>query len=132
MRILGIDYGTKRIGIALSNEDCTFALPLKVVPNIPTLAEEIKKIANEQGLKEIVMGESHNYKGEPNIIMDSIQTLKRQLQDAGFIVILEPEYMTSMQAERFQGKHDKIDASAAAIILQSYLDKKNSQKTEQK
>ena len=42
---------------------------------------------------------------------------------SGFEVVLEPEFMTSAQAERLQGKNDKIDASAAALILQSYLDR---------
>jgi RNase H-fold protein (predicted Holliday junction resolvase) len=41
-------------------------------------------------------------------------------------VIYEPEFLTSHQAEHFQGKHPKLDASAAALILQSYLDRRNS------
>ena len=43
----------------------------------------------------------------------------------GLIVFLEPEFMTSVAAERFQGKNDMHDASAAALILQSFLDKQN-------
>jgi RNase H-fold protein (predicted Holliday junction resolvase) len=43
------------------------------------------------------------------------------------LVVFEPEFLTSHQAEYFQGKHDLLDASAAALILQSYLDKRNNQ-----
>ena len=50
--------------------------------------------------------------------------LKKQLEAKGFIVHLEPEFMTSVQAERLQGKNAKSDSSAAALILQAYLDKK--------
>ena len=122
-RVLGIDYGSKRVGIAVSNEDATFALPFCVLQNSSTLVSEIMAIAKENGVEDIVMGESKDYKGKPNPIHDSILALKRQLEDSNMKVFLEPEFMTSMQAERFQGKHDKLDASAAAIILQSYLDK---------
>ncbi|MFA6554555.1 MAG: RuvX/YqgF family protein [Candidatus Paceibacterota bacterium] len=122
-RILGIDYGSKRIGLALSDENRQFALPLSVIQNTPFYFEEIEKIAIDNEVKEIVMGESRNYKGEPNeIFLDSLE-LKEKLEMKGFKVYFEAEFMTSMQAERFQGKTDLSDASAAALILQSYLDR---------
>jgi putative Holliday junction resolvase len=133
MRLLGIDYGTKRVGIALSDEDAQFALPFSVIANSQSLmsglVSEIDKIAIANEVKEIVMGESKDYKGEPNKIMSGSLDLKKQLEGKGFIVHLQPEFMTSVQAERFQGKNAKSDSSAAALILQAYLDKeKSSQK----
>ncbi len=123
-RILGIDYGTKRVGAALSDPSAEFAIPLVVIPNTPGLVGAIEKLAKESNVTQIVMGESKNYKGEGNSIWAESLEFKKKLEDAGFIVHLEPEFMTSQQAERFQGHTALIDASAAALILQSFLDKK--------
>ena len=123
MRLLGIDFGSKRIGLALSDEARQFAMPLSVVQNTADYFAEIEKIATDNEVKEIVMGESRNYKGEPNEILMESMEFKDKLESKGFTVYLELEFMTSMQAERFQGKTDLTDASAAALILQSYLDR---------
>lgn len=128
MRILGIDYGSKRVGVAVSDEGRQFALPVSVVTNTATLLEEIEKIAIDNESREIVMGESRNYRGEPNeILLDSLE-FKKKLEKNGFTVYFEPEFMTSIQAERWQGKTELIDASAAAIILQCYLDRVRQEK----
>lgn len=123
MRLLGIDYGSKRVGIALSDEGRQFAMPLIVLKNSKNLLKEIAGLALENSIKEIVLGESKNYKGKANTILPESLNLKMDLEKEGFIVYLEPEFMTSANAERFQGKNDMLDASAAALILQSYLDK---------
>jgi putative Holliday junction resolvase len=121
-RLLGIDYGSKRVGVAVSDPSRRFALPVSVIQNTPILMEEIEKIAVDHETKEIVLGESKNYKGEPNDIMLDILAFKELLEAKGYKVYFEPEFMTSAQAERIQGKNDMSDASAAALILQSYLD----------
>lgn len=122
-RILGIDYGSKRIGIAVSDESKKFALPVSVVKNDELFIKEIQKIAEQYQADEIVIGESRNHKMEPNPIFEESINLKEKLEEAGFAVYLELEFMTSEQAERYQGKNDMTDASAAALILQSYLDR---------
>jgi putative Holliday junction resolvase len=124
MKVLGIDYGSKRIGIALSDSGRQFAIPLSVINNSKNSLDDVVKIANQKEVKEIVMGESKNYKGEGNAILPESLNFKMDLESKGFLVHLEPEFMTSANAERFQGKHDLLDASAAALILQSFLDKK--------
>lgn len=122
-KILGIDYGSKRIGLAVSDENRQFAMPLSVIANDEDLMVKLEKIATDNEIKEIVMGESKDYSGKANLIlMDSIE-LKEKLESKGYTVYFEPEFMTSVQAERFQGKTALTDASAAALILQSYLDK---------
>lgn len=126
MRLLGIDYGTKRIGLALSDETGQFALPLTIIKNSAMSLEEITDTARQNNTKEIVLGESKNYKGEANAILAESLKLKASLEKEGFTVYLEPEFMTSVNAERFQGKNDMLDASAAALILQSFLDKRQS------
>ncbi len=123
MRLLGIDYGSKRIGIALSDLGRQFAMPFSVINNSKNHLQEIIKIAQEKDIKEIVIGESKNYKGEANTILPESLNFKMDLEKEGFTVHLEPEFMTSANAERFQGKNDMLDASAAALILQSFLDK---------
>jgi putative Holliday junction resolvase len=123
-RVLGIDYGAKNVGVALSDEAREFALPLAVISNTSDLLNEIIKIAADNKTREIVIGESRNYKGEPNPIFHKAEKLKKELEARGFTVHGELEFMTSVQAERLQGKHDKIDASAAALILRFFLDKK--------
>ncbi len=128
MRFLGIDYGSKRVGIAVSDEAGQFAMPLIVLNTSQNLVKEITDIAKENKVKEIVMGESKNYKGEANAILPASMNLKKDLESGGFIVHMEPEFMTSANAERFQGKNDMLDASAAALILQSYLDSHKNKK----
>jgi len=125
-RIIGIDYGSKRVGIATSDEGRQFALPHSVITNDDNLVETVRKIAQECDSREIVLGESRNYKGEANTILAESLAFKKNLEGQGFTVHLEPEFMTSVNAERWQGKNDLNDASAAALILQSYLDKERS------
>ncbi|MCR4334434.1 MAG: RuvX/YqgF family protein [Patescibacteria group bacterium] len=124
MKLLGIDYGSKRVGIALSDDGGKFAIPFIVLDNSKKLTEDIVGIAKKNGVQEIVLGESKNYKGEANVILEDSLKLKEEIEKSGFLVYLEPEFMTSVAAERFQGKNDMLDASAAALILQSFLDKK--------
>lgn len=129
MRILGIDYGSKRIGVAISDESRAFALPVKVVKNDDAALAEIIEVARTNNVTEMVMGESRNYKQEPNAIFAAAETFKKELENAGFKLYSEPEFMTSVNAERFQGKNEFTDASAAALILQSFLDKERSSAT---
>ncbi len=98
-------------------------MPVSVIVNKPDMLAEIEKVATQYETKEIVLGESRDYKGQPNEILLRSTELKKLLEAHGFIVHWEAEFMTSMHAEKLQGKHDLIDASAAALILQSYLDR---------
>jgi putative Holliday junction resolvase len=124
MKYLGIDFGSKRVGIAGSDDTGRLAFPYSVVLNDKKLLEEIEKIIKQEKIDKIVIGESKNFKGESNKIMAEIEKFKATLeQKTKLKVYFEPELMTSSQAELIQGKNKMHDASAAAIILQSYLDK---------
>lgn len=124
MRLLGIDYGTKRVGVALSDESGRFAFPYQVLENTKRLAEEIEAICVKEKVTRIVLGESRDYKQQPNPIMKEILKLRDELASRiGLAVELEPEFLTSAEAERLQGKNDMLDASAAALILKSYIDR---------
>jgi putative Holliday junction resolvase len=126
MRLLGIDYGAKRVGIALSDEGGTLAFAKAVFKSGKTLVPEIKDYCAREGVTEIVLGDSKNYAGEDNPIMAKILPFKEELEEeTGLPVHMESELMTSTAAARFQGKNDMHDASAAALILQSFLDTRN-------
>ena len=124
MRYLGIDFGEKRVGIALSDEAGKIAFPNTVLLNDKDLIRNIMGLCMQNTVEMIVMGESRDYQGQINDIMWKIQGFRKQLEIIGFKVSFEPEYMTSIQASQITGENEMLDASAAAIILQSYLDKK--------
>ena len=129
MRFLGIDYGTKRVGLALSDEDGQLAFPKSVLSNTKDLATDIKKICVEENISGVVVGESRDLDGTPNPLMKDIEIFMEQLKkEIDVPLYLEPEFFTSHQAQKIQGKNDMLDASAAAIILQSFLDKENNKK----
>lgn len=125
MKLLAIDYGSKRVGIASTDESGTFALPRAVVPNTPELADKILEMAREAEIEMVVIGDSKNFKGQPNVIMVEAREFAKTLEDKGLRVVFHPEVLTSMEAERLQGSNDLNDASAAALILKSYIDSQN-------
>lgn len=126
MRILGVDFGSKRVGVAASDPAGRVALPVGTLINTPDLVGGIMELAGRYGgAKTVVLGESRDYSGRPNPVFEAARSFKEKLEEAGFTVAYEPEFMTSVQAERLQGRNAMNDASAAAIILQSYLDRKN-------
>lgn len=122
MRYLGIDYGTKRVGLALSDETGFMAFPLAVVKNDAKLNDTILNYVKEKHVGAIVIGHSLDMKGNKNAAQEGVETLMLDLTLAtGLPIHLEPEWFTTVAATRFQGKTDLKDASAAALILDSYL-----------
>ncbi len=134
MRYLGIDYGTKRIGLAVSDENAAFAFPEKVIDNASDALSQINDVIREKEVGEIVIGESLDLKGKENEIMDAIHAFKEKLEAATELLVhFENEVLTSAQARRQHGEEDAakgpVDASAAALILQGYLDRKQHERT---
>lgn len=143
MRYLGIDYGSKRVGLALSDEEGSMAFPYKIIKNDLELVDSIHNICGEEEVSAIVLGESHDLSGKPNKIMGSIEEFKRNLEgELDLPIYFEKEFMTSVFARGNEGKkikdarkskaastkaiaYRRIDDSAAALILQRYLDRKN-------
>ena len=121
-RILAIDYGLKRIGIAMTSEAGDFALPLSVIENTEKTVDEIVVLCQKHDVGTIVIGESKDFAQKDNTIMADVRVFAEKLHtQSGLPVVFHPEFMTSQQAERLQGKNDMLDASAATIILQDYL-----------
>ncbi len=123
MRYLGIDYGAKRVGLALSDERGDFSYPLSVLENREGIVKEIATICKDKNVETIVIGESKNFEQKENPIMEQVHELVEKLKlETELNVVLHPEFMTSLEAERLQGHNDMHDASAAALILKSYLE----------
>ena len=121
-KLLGIDYGAKRIGLAFADEETKIATPYKTIDNGDTVVSEILNLFNEEDVEAIVLGEPKNFSGTDNPIMKQIRSLKKVLEDRGEIsVVFVPEFYTSAQARRQPEAARNVDGSAAAIILQTYL-----------
>jgi putative holliday junction resolvase len=124
MRLVGIDYGTKRVGMAISDDEGNFALPSGIISNDSSLLGNIKQFCLDKGASAIVIGESRDLSGKENSIMGDIKLLKEAIErDLRIPVYFEPEFYTSAEAERVQGKNKMHDASAAALILKSYIER---------
>lgn len=133
MKYLGIDYGTKRVGLALSDETGTIARPFLVLKNTPNLISDIEKIIQSEQVSAIVIGGS-----EGNKIDSEINEFIGQLSLVTLLPIEKiTEAFTSYEAHDREGKEsrndrqtkkpekpDNLDARAAAIILERFLNKK--------
>jgi putative Holliday junction resolvase len=122
-RLIAIDYGEKRIGVAISDDKGMMAFPHSVVPNAKDFVSKLADIARKNQVDTIVMGDSKNYAGDRNPIMKGALECADALRALGFRVELESELLSSHQASHFQGKTAMTDAAAASIILQSYIDR---------
>jgi putative Holliday junction resolvase len=126
MKYIGIDYGTKRIGLATSDDGGRMAFPLRVILNSRSVVPHIVKICKDEGVETIVIGESLDFKNTHNAIMRQITPFSEELKTAsGLPVVFMNEVLSSREATHIQGDNKENDASAAAIILQSYLNKWN-------
>ncbi len=130
MRYLGVDYGSKKVGLALSDEGGTMGFPHSIIPNTPRLAEELEALIKREHAGAVVIGESRTLAGGENPIAQAARALGETLQAAGVPVAYESEVFTSAEARRLPEKEEKsrrpkqhaaVDASAAALILTSYL-----------
>jgi putative holliday junction resolvase len=124
MRFLGIDYGTKRIGVATSDEAARLAFPREVLENDAEIFKRLGAIIEKEKVSEIVIGESVDFSGEANPISREIEIFVKELVKKFKIPVHpEKEFLTTVEARRYG--RVATDASAAALILQRHLDKKN-------
>jgi putative holliday junction resolvase len=124
MRRLGIDFGTKNIGIALTDESGSMAFPHAVIPNNEKTLPTIIVLLKEKEVQEVVIGHSLNKDGNANALHRAVEELMTDLTLAvGLPIHLEPEQYSTQQALRIQGRTTKTDAAAAALILDSFITK---------
>ena|SRR5579862_7183139 len=133
MRILALDHGTKRIGIAVSDELKIIAQPLEFVPAEPFAAflKRLKELLAEKEVEMVLVGMPRNMNGSYGPAAAKVGEFVVALRAAVTVPIKTwDERLTSAQANRFliQGnvsrekRKEKVDKMAAAILLQSYLD----------
>ena len=133
MRILALDHGTKRIGVAVSDETKTIAQPLEYIPAEPFAGflDRLKQLIREKEIDLILIGLPRNMDGSYGPAAEKVQTFVGVLRSAITVPIKTwDERLTSAQANRvlIQGgvrrdkRKEKVDKMAAAILLQSYLD----------
>lgn len=129
MKLLGIDYGSKRIGLATADIESGMAFPRSVIKNDDEMIKTLKEIKEKENIEKIILGESKNLDGKDNSIMEDIRKFKAVIEaELDVEVVLQPEFYSTYGATRIQGDSDMIDASAAAIILQSYVDQMKNNK----
>jgi putative Holliday junction resolvase len=139
MRIVGLDLGKRRIGVAISDATRTLARPVGVLVRsasdddaLRIVADEIRRLTSEEdGVESIVLGLPKRLDGTSNDMTPRVQAFARQLQAAsGLPVALQDERLSSREAEsrlalrekNWRARKQKLDAAAAAVILQDYLD----------
>ena len=139
MRVLGIDYGARRIGLALSDATATLASPWRLLQRPPSEAETLRLMiteiaalaAEDDGLEAVVVGWPRRLDGSATHQTAIVETFKRALEaKVAMPVILQDERLSRHEAESrlatreadWRKRKAKLDAAAAAVILQDYLD----------
>lgn len=133
MRFLGIDYGKKRIGIAISDPTNIFSISLPTLENSKSIYREIQKIVGDFNVQKIIIGFPLSLSGKRTNLSDEvdlfIQTLENKLK---IPIIKRDERLTSKIAQqqiiesviskKKRRDKSKLDSFSASIILQEYLD----------
>jgi putative Holliday junction resolvase len=133
MRVLAIDHGSKRMGIAVSDELRTIAQPLEFIPAEPFAAflERLRELIREKEVDLVLVGMPRNMDGSYGAAALQVQEFTAVLKEAiGVPIQTWDERLTSVQANRFltqararpEQRKEKVDGMAAAILLQSFLD----------
>ena len=139
MRIVGLDVGERRIGVAVSDVTRTLARPLGVLRSagletdaVRVAAGEIARLAREEGgVASVVVGLPRRLDGTPTEMTRRVERFARRLEEKTAVpVALQDERLSSREAESRLALREKdwrvrkarLDAAAAAVILQDYLD----------
>ena len=135
-RLIGIDYGRKRTGLAASDPLGIFASALETVPSAKII-DYLKKYAEKETITRFIVGYPMNLDGRPSEAAADVDAFLPRLKKAfpGIPVELEDERFTSVLAHRamidggmkYKDRRDKasVDRISAAIILQGYMDRKS-------
>lgn len=133
MRILGLDPGSKRVGVALSDELQMIAQPLEYIPAEPEdeLLAKLKELVTKQGVETVIVGMPRNMDGSYGPAAEKSKAFISKLEETLSVPIRAwDERLTSAQANRIliegnvsrKKRKEKVDKMAAAILLQSFLD----------
>lgn len=131
-RLLGIDHGDRRIGLALSDPIPMIASPLKTlkVSSQQEAIELISKVITEFDVDLVIIGKPIGLKGQETAQTKHIIKFAKELKITGVNIVFQDERLTSISARKtyqetgtkLRGKKELIDETAAAILLQQYID----------
>jgi putative Holliday junction resolvase len=139
MRVLGIDYGARRVGLALSDATGTLASPWRMIARPQSEAETLalivreitQLVADDDGLEAVVVGWPRRLDGSATHLTPIVEAFARALEQSITVpVLLQDERLSSHEAEArlstrerdWRRRKEKLDAAAAAVVLQDYLD----------
>lgn len=123
MKLLGIDYGTKRIGLAVSDESFTLARELNIL-SPKEFFDQINSLVAEHEVSGIVLGLPLNMDGQDSDKTREARAFASQLEGLVKVPVhMMDERLSSVMAEALPGGRANTDSLAAQIILQNYLDK---------
>lgn len=128
MKYLGIDYGSKKVGFAQSDDDGRLAFPLMISPKDKSLLKDTVELIREMKINIVVVGESVDGKGKSNAIAKEARKFALEIENGiDVTVVFEKEWYSTVEARKQPGKEGshEVDDQAAAIVLQRYLDKVN-------
>ncbi|OGS47067.1 MAG: hypothetical protein A2539_08200 [Elusimicrobia bacterium RIFOXYD2_FULL_34_15] len=137
MSILAIDYGKKRIGLAVTSTFIPTPLEPIIVKNLESVLLEISKIIKEHEASEIVVGLPLNMDGTESEMTKEVRTFASEIESYfGLKINFINEQLTSREATEklaitekdWKKRKKKLDSASACIILESYLSKKNDKK----
>ncbi|MDR3570779.1 MAG: Holliday junction resolvase RuvX [Candidatus Pacebacteria bacterium] len=127
MKYLGIDFGSKRIGIAVSNAEGSIAFPRSTLLNDDKLFAGLGKLIESEKIERIVVGDTRSHGGGENpVTAQAEKFMERLAQETGKPVAPAFEVFSSIEASRYApytpGARQHDDSAAAAVILQRFLD----------
>ncbi len=124
MRLLGIDYGTKRIGFAMGDTDQKIAFPRDVVEGRAKALDYVDRMIDYEGAQKVVMGIPVRHGGQEGELATEIRAFAKEVMEKlGVEVEFQNEILSTKAIQKGAVSRDKTDAASAALILQSYLDK---------
>ena len=137
MKVIGIDFGLSKVGLAISDPSGIIALPLKVLryKDKKDLLSELQGISKEKNVNKFVIGYPISMDYKENEMTKIIDSFKQDMENLDFEVILEDERLSSEYAKKIMIEQDvkvsrnkeMVDLTAASIILQTYLDRNKNQ-----
>lgn len=128
MKYLGIDYGSKKVGFANSDDDGMMAYPLMISPNDKNILKDTLDLIREMKISTVVIGESVDGNGKLNQIGKEARSFGVSIENSIDVkVVFEKEWFSTVEARKSPGKENEreVDDQAAAIVLQRHLDKIN-------
>ena len=131
-RILGIDYGESRIGLAISDKTKSIAFPFKTIKNknIDSLLEFLNKLSSEKNIESLVVGLPLGMNGKDTQQTKNTRIFSRSISSLRLPIFFQDERLTSISAKKSLieqniktgNNKEKIDERAATILLQQFLD----------